>query len=210
MTHLEAVVRVEPDCLDCRVQLGNAFRNTGRLNEAIVHLEKAKELDPGHAWARYSLGFARQLQDDNDGAIEEYREAVRLDPEDVEAWMSLGTALIGTGACAEAIPALERAAQQATMWAELMSRVAWGLVTCREQGPEILGRAVTYARRAAELTSFTDPDILDTLATALAASGHAAEAKLTWRNALVLAERSGNIRLTVSLRQKLASLDSSP
>ena len=204
--HFENVLRSDPDCLDCRVRLGNVLREVGKLNEAVAELEKATELDPKHAWAHYSLGIALQLRGRLAEAISQYRKVVRLDPKDVDARLSLGSALTAAGQCAQAVLELEQAVRLARQpqWHEPLSRLAWALTTCPNDSPDALERAVSAAQQAAELTSYRDPYVLDTLAAALAASGKETEARGTWERALELAQRSGDARFASELQRKLS------
>ncbi len=129
---------------------------------------------------------------------------VRLDPEDVDARLSLGSALTAAGQCAQAVPELEQAVRLAPQWPVPLSRLAWALATCPDYSPDAFDRAVALARQAAELTAYADPHVLDTLAMALAASGKETEARLTWERALELAQRSGDARFASELQRKLS------
>jgi len=65
--------------------------------------------------------------------------------------------------------------------------------------------AVPLARRACELTYFKDPSFLNTLAAALAESGHFDEAISTAQNACDLVAASGNAKVLEQYRKMLDS-----
>ena len=53
---------------------------SGRLEQAAEQLQRAVELDPGHAMSRHRLGVLRERQGRRDEALAAYREALALDP----------------------------------------------------------------------------------------------------------------------------------
>jgi len=202
--HFEAAIRTEPDCFECHLRRGILLRDLGRMEEAVAELEWSTSFDPLHPWAHYNLGIALQLQGRMDRAIAEYREVVRLTPEDPDSRLSLGVALIASGRCTPGIGELEETLRIEPSWPEAMSRLAYALARCPQSAPDAVPRALALASRAADLTGHSDPNVLDSLAHALAAAGRDEEARETWRGALGLAERTGNRRLAQELRRQLS------
>ena len=87
----------QPNNREFHNNLANALRETGRLDEAIVHYERAVEIDPGSAEAQFNLGKALGLKAKPDEAIVHYEAALRIDPGFLAARMSLGNALVHVG-----------------------------------------------------------------------------------------------------------------
>jgi len=56
-------VRLRPDHAEAHNDLGVALIDTGRLEEAIVHFEKALQLAPDFPDARYDLDVARAMRE---------------------------------------------------------------------------------------------------------------------------------------------------
>ena len=83
--------------------LGSALLQQGRLDEALVHLRKAVEIEPSLADAHLSLGNALLKESLPDDAIAEYRRALDLRPDFVKAHINLGNALLEKGLSDEAI-----------------------------------------------------------------------------------------------------------
>jgi Flp pilus assembly protein TadD len=73
--------------------LGNALRDKGDHDRAIVKYREAIRLKPDYAEAHNNLGLALGGMGELDGAIAEYREAIRLKPTFAEAHVNLGVTL---------------------------------------------------------------------------------------------------------------------
>jgi tetratricopeptide (TPR) repeat protein len=82
---------------DAHNNLGNALASQGQLDQAIVHLEKALEIDPGLAKAHNNLGNALASRGQLDQAILHFEKAVQIDPGLAEAHSNLGNALASRG-----------------------------------------------------------------------------------------------------------------
>jgi tetratricopeptide (TPR) repeat protein len=104
-------VRLDPNHVDARINLGVALKKAGRIDEAINQLEQALRIEPDNAKAHNDLGTCLalvpgRLQD----AIGEYQEALKFNPDYLQAYNNLGTAFARTpGRLAEAIPEYEAA-----------------------------------------------------------------------------------------------------
>jgi hypothetical protein len=97
------------DTSEAHAGLGNAYLKSGRIDEAIEHLRRAVELDPGLGRARNDLGMALDLQGRTDEALAEYREAVLRAPDLAEAHHNLAGLLAARGQLAEALEEYRRA-----------------------------------------------------------------------------------------------------
>lgn len=78
----------------------------GRVEEATVQLQKAREIDPLSTIITSALGTARYFAGDSTGAIAEYRRALELDPWFARAHLLLGQVMTVEGRHAEAIEEL--------------------------------------------------------------------------------------------------------
>ena len=93
----------EPKNVLAWYNLGYAYDELNRYNDAIEALRQAVRIDPEYANAWNNLGAAYvELKRYND-AIEALRQAVRIDPEDAVAWYNLGTAYAFSGNRTEAL-----------------------------------------------------------------------------------------------------------
>ena len=89
--------------------LGNALMESGRLPEAIEHLEQALRIDPDYAQAHNNLGNALMGSGRLPEAIEHLEQALRINPDSAEAHCSLGAALERAGRLQDAIGHYEQA-----------------------------------------------------------------------------------------------------
>ncbi len=83
--------------------LGLAYADRGRMDDAIEAFRRAIELEPDHARAHNNLGLAYYRKGRRDRALSEYTLALRLDPELPEAHFNLANLYLATGRIDEAI-----------------------------------------------------------------------------------------------------------
>jgi serine/threonine-protein kinase len=81
----------------------------GRLDEALLEVEAALELDPLSAITHEMRGFIYLLKRDYEEAIRCYREILEFDPLSFRAHAAIGRALSLQGNCTEALAMLEKA-----------------------------------------------------------------------------------------------------
>ena len=86
--------------------LGTNRLSAGHADEAVILLERARELSPADPVVLRFLGESRHRLGDTDAAIAHWREALRAAPDYLDALASLGQALDEFGRSAEALPHL--------------------------------------------------------------------------------------------------------
>ena len=91
------------------MELGTAFRDKGRLDEAAEHFTLASRLKPVAADPHVELGLTLAVQGKPDEAIAQYGEALRLDPGRADARNNLGAIFTEQGKYEEAIRELREA-----------------------------------------------------------------------------------------------------
>lgn len=104
-----AALAENPENLEARRLLGDAYFRTGRVAEAESEFRGVVERDPADHEARRALAIAIHRQGRPAAAIPHYREALRLAPDDAEACNNLGAALAEGGDLAAARRLFERA-----------------------------------------------------------------------------------------------------
>jgi tetratricopeptide (TPR) repeat protein len=82
-----------PGQAQVRNNLGNAYMNLGRLDDAIAAFHEAISLEPGYAEAHLNLGIAQQRIGDIEQATTLYRTALELKPDLAVASLNLGYVL---------------------------------------------------------------------------------------------------------------------
>jgi tetratricopeptide (TPR) repeat protein len=92
-----------------RLWYGHYLSVVGRMDEALVEVQRAQLLDPVSPVCSANVGFTFHLAHQQSRAIDELRHVIARDPDSGIAWFYLGYALIETGRCDEAVCAMERA-----------------------------------------------------------------------------------------------------
>jgi SAM-dependent methyltransferase len=88
--------------------LGNGFKEQGRLDEAVAQYQQALALKPDFAEAHNNLGTAFQEQGRLDEAVTQYCRALAFNSNHAEAYGNLGKALMDGGDFAQALKAIQR------------------------------------------------------------------------------------------------------
>ena len=70
--------------------LGNAYRDSGHFEQAIVCYQKALQIKPDLSEAYMNLGIAYHQLADLDRAASTYQKAISLKPDSAEAYYNLG------------------------------------------------------------------------------------------------------------------------
>lgn len=86
-------VAKSPGDARAHLNLGNAWEDLNRAEEAETEFREALGLDPKYPQAHYNLGNVLHTQQRYEEAIEHYRQAVRYKPEHVKALNNWGVAL---------------------------------------------------------------------------------------------------------------------
>ena len=97
-------LRRHPDDFDALYFHGWLCLRSGGLEEGIEHIERALEVNPGHAEARFNLAAAMRNQGRLEDAAACYRKTVEFDPGNIAAHFNLANVLDDLG---EALPAVD-------------------------------------------------------------------------------------------------------
>ncbi len=122
VTLLERAYRHAPDSPRVIANLGVAYMNADRLDEAGDFLERSIELDPEAAKNWYNLAMWRAKTGQADAAVAAYRRTLELAPESVPAWQGLGDVYRDSGLAGEARAAYDQALRISPQRAETLRR----------------------------------------------------------------------------------------
>ncbi len=164
-------LELSPGHAEAHNNLGNALLSQGKLGEAIRHIRLALRSNPEFAEAHNNLGHALISQGRSSEAIRHFRRATRIDPEYAEAQYNLGAALELTGRADAALDHFRQARKLKPDWHLPPNDMAWILATHGASSVRNGERAVRLAVRAAQLTEYNHPLVLDTLAASYAEVG---------------------------------------
>jgi serine/threonine-protein kinase len=131
----ELTLQLNPNHANARDTYGGLLRATGRINEALVEIHRALDLDPLSLRIRLSLGLTYYFARQYDESIKEFRIALHLDPNFFVTYLNIGRPLTALGKFDEAIDVLEKAT-------DLSANNPWALAT--------LGQAYAASGRKSE------------------------------------------------------------
>jgi protein O-mannosyl-transferase len=97
--------------------LGEAFLDQGRVQEAIAQFTEALRIDPDYFEPHNNLGNIFVRQGKYQEAVDHFTEALRIDPNQPAAHHNLGNALVGQGRYQEAIAQFTEALRIAPLYA---------------------------------------------------------------------------------------------
>ncbi|MCJ7538112.1 MAG: tetratricopeptide repeat protein, partial [Desulfobacterales bacterium] len=98
--------------------IGVVLEKQGRIDEAIIHYEKALQIHPGYVDAHMNLGSALYSLGKYMKAIEHYQESIKLHPGSAAARFNLGIVLFAQKMLDEAIRYYKEALQLDPLYAE--------------------------------------------------------------------------------------------
>ena len=176
---------------------------TGKLEDAVEHLNRAVQIRKDYFKAHNSLALALISQGKLEQAITHFSEVVRLRPSDYNAHYNLATALAGYGKTEEAIKEFREALKLKPEDLGTLDYLAQILAVHDNPSIRNPSEAIRLAEKACDLTAYTNPNLLDTLAQAYAAAGRFAEAVDTAEKAIELALSLGQKKTEASMREKL-------
>lgn len=139
-------VDLKPNYPDLRNNLGNAYRFTGKYEEAAEQFIKAIELNPRYARAMFNLGKAYSAMGNYVEAEKHYRRAIEVDGNHPKAHKNLGVALMKLGRVAEARECFRASVDLDPAYVKAWTALA---IACNELGD--VGSAKEHAEHALRL-----------------------------------------------------------
>jgi tetratricopeptide (TPR) repeat protein len=145
--------------------------NMNRLQEAIEEMVRVSAAKPNQTDLKMQLAMYYQVDNRPLKAIEVYDQVLQQQSDSVMALRSRGDAYLALGKHGAAIADFDKALEYAATDSALLNNLAWVLATSPDAEIRDGKRAVELASKACELTSYSQPHILSTLAAAFAESG---------------------------------------
>ena len=152
-----------------------AYNNRGivrfdmrEYDESVTDFNKAILIDPEYAEPYYNRGIISNTRKNYEKAIADYSAVIRLNPYYINALCNRGFAWQRKKEYEKALADFERASRVDPGHAGALNSRALLLATCPNARFRDGGKAVVSATRACELSEWTDPGYIDTLAAACA------------------------------------------
>ena len=169
-------IRLDPRNANAYNSRGVVWGEKGDTDRAIADHNEAVRLGPKVAEVYSSRGIVWRAKGENDLAIADYNEAIRLNPQYADAYYNRGNARRAKGAREAAIADYNEAIRFDPKNAYAYSSIAWLLAVSPNVTIRDGKRALEFARKACELTSWKHGFHLDTLAANYAEVGQFIEA----------------------------------
>ena len=205
----QQALSVEPYNVGVYNNIGVLYKAQAKWDKAISYFNLALKYEPNMAIAHYNLGSALAGKGEFAKSEKQFRHAVELKPDYAKAYNNFGKVLVSQGKAGEAIEYFRSATTLKPKWSEPANNLAWLLATTVNSNIRNPQQAIELAERACELTGYSDPGSLDTLAAAYAAAGRFPEAVETAEKALELARSAGQEKLTENIHRHLQLFKSS-
>ncbi|MEX0775065.1 MAG: tetratricopeptide repeat protein [Phycisphaeraceae bacterium] len=198
-----ACIKLQPDHAMAHHNLGSILFLANELPAAIAHYRRAIAALPGYLDAYVNLGQALVASNQLDDAAAAYRQAIAHQPNHPVAHLLLAQTLHRQGKLDAAVAEYRLALAQQPNWPDAMASLARLLATRPDASQEDIAHAADLAQRAAVLTQYNDPGVLDTLALALARTGRYDDARQLARRALQIAQATKRTAIVPILQSHL-------
>lgn len=198
-------LEIDPDLATFRNNLGYVRERQGRRREAAEEYTRAVASDPTYPLPYFNLGDLLLEEGLAADAALAYQAGLELVPGNHQARYNLGMALATLGEEAGAAGQFRLLLGALPDHPGALNNLAWILASTGDQELRDPEEALRLARRAEQVRG-SDPQVLETLARALAANGRRREAAEAAERALEAARATGDETLTKALEERLRGL----
>ena len=174
---------IKPDYVEAYNNLGNAFRDLGKLDDAATSYHKALDIHPNYVEAHFNLGNVLQDLRQLDEAVVSYQRALAIQPDYVDAYNNLGNALQDLGRQEQAADSYKKALALNADFADAHLNLGIAL-----QGLGNNEEALTCHRRAIALAPEND-SFWAALATSMSTIAFTSVDDRLWQDLSTLLER---------------------
>ncbi len=202
---LQKGVAANPEDLRIRALLGELQWRQGNLDEAALHYGVVVKSMPSDFATHRKLALVYLKQKKYAAALPLLERVTRAQPGNAVAHVNTASAWLGLKDYGKAVASYRATLKTAPRMPKALNNLAWILATHPDPKIRSGAEAVTVAERLCELSKYTSPLSLDTLATAYAEAGRFAEALATAEKAIELltpsadAVKVGDMKLRLEL-----------
>lgn len=183
--------------------LGGLLARTGKLEEAVHHLQSAHEANPKNPMIIANLALALADQGAWDRAVEKFESALELDPKNHRLRGLLACAQCAAGREDQARKNIQVLVREDSRWLPSTAQAAWKVATHPDSNQQVAERIYWLCRVICLTSDQPSAEQLDLLAAAAAASGRFDEAVAHAETALRLTQGSGSPQLSTVVQMRL-------
>lgn len=198
----EKAIEAEPGSPLPQHNLGLEYFYIGNYKDAVKHLGMAASLLPNDAQVLGNYGAALKSNGNLAEAISYLRKSVALDAGNAVALHMLAGCEYEAGELEQCIAHLREAVKLKPDEAEWLNELAWHLASAEDLKLRRPQEAIELAQKACEMTSRSNPAILDTLAVAFASAGRFDDALATSEQAVKLLPADDTSQVARNIRKR--------
>ena len=144
----QEAIRINPSYAPAHHFFADYLKAMGRFDEALVEIDRAKELDPLNLAINTGVGHVLYLSKQFDKAIEQYGKAVDLDPNFTLTHIWFGRPYLEKGMYNEAISELETAVRLSGEGTLALAMLGHGLASAgrKEESQKVLNQLLERAK----------------------------------------------------------------
>lgn len=191
MSHYFESLRLNPRQAKAHYNLAVLFKNFGKNGEALEHFDEAIRINPYFIEAHLGLGTLLSMMGRWEEALMHLREVLRIKSDMPEANYRIANILAGRGETQNAIGYYHRELVLNPDDPLAANDLAWILATNPDPNLRNPAEAVKLAGESSRRMGHNQPEMLDTLAAAMASAGRFQEAVQIAARAVDLAKASG-------------------
>jgi tetratricopeptide (TPR) repeat protein len=192
LVHYRRAATLAPDNPDTHYSIGALLLKFGQPKPALAEFQKTARLEadsvPAHNGAGQALLALNRLNE----ALAEFKRTAALAPSNYWGCYESAEVLLQLKRPSEAVACFRKAVQIDPDNVQLLTRAAQVMASVDDPVARDGQSAVTLAQRANRIAAGTNPDVLDVLAMAYAATGNFGEAETTIQKTLAVA-RAANL-----------------
>ena len=161
LADIDEAIRIQPAFVQPHLMRAEILAASERIDEAIAGLEKLLQAAPGNIRILSQLGTFYMIDSQPRKAIDVFSRVLEQESDNGRALRFRADAYLNTGQHAEAIADFDRALQEIEPDEGLLNNFAWVLATSPEDKLRDGKRAVELATKAAEISDFQTPHVLE-------------------------------------------------
>lgn len=197
------VLRLDSNNVQAILLRSTLYASQEKYTEAIRDLETILRRDDDNHAVLLQIGFFHQANKKPRKAIETFDQVLKKDPNNLMAIRSRSDAMLSVGDHKGAIEGYEKAMAIKDDDDGILNNYAWVLATSPKDDLRDGEKAIELAKKACEVTEYSRPHILSTLAAAYAETGDFENARKWSQKALDIAD--GDPEMVDHLEKELES-----